>query len=165
MHEYLLWITLAAYAVHVLEEAILDWKKWAIHSLKLTNVNWVYFDIANLAVMFIAISAAMVGWKLPSFGLIIAALMFINGLFFHILPTLLQKKFSPGAITSVLLFMPISLWIYWGAYLDNVLTISTFFFSLLLGGLLMASPIVFMILRERLLISPDEEIKYNINKN
>ena len=83
MHDYLLWLTLAAYAVHVLEEATLNWKAWAINALHLTNVEWSIFDIANMAVMFIAIGAAMIGWKLPAFALIIPALMLINGIFFH----------------------------------------------------------------------------------
>lgn len=150
MHEYLLWITLAAYAIHVLEEATLNWKNWAVHSLKLVNVEWAIFDIANMAVMFIAISAAMVGWKLPAYGLIIPALMLINGLFFHILPTLIQRTFSPGVITATLLFMPISMWIYYEAYLDGVLSWEVVATSLILGGLLMGSPILFLKLREHL---------------
>jgi hypothetical protein len=150
MHEYLLWIPLAAYAIHVLEEATLNWKQWAIQSLKLTNVEWFIFDIANMAVMFIAIAAAMVGWKLPEFALIIAALMFINGLFFHILPTIFQKTFSPGVITATLLFMPISIWVYYGAYQDGLLTLSVLVMSLVLGSLLMASPIFFLKLRNKI---------------
>jgi hypothetical protein len=150
MHEYLLWLPLTAYAVHVLEEATLDWKKWAVHSLKLANVEWAIFDIANAAVMFIAISAAMIGWNLPVFALIIPALMFINGLFFHILPTVKQRIFSPGVITATLLFMPISIWIYAAAYFDGVLTWSVGIGSFILGGLLMASPIIFLKLREKL---------------
>lgn len=150
MHEYLLWITLTAYSVHVLEEATLNWKKWAIGSLNLSNVEWAIFDVANVAVMFIAISTSMIGWKLPALALTIPALMFINGLFFHILPTLLQRKFSPGVITATLLFMPISLWIYYGAYLDGILTWTVAISSLLLGTLLMSSPILFLKLREKM---------------
>ena len=150
MHDYLLWLTLAAYAVHVLEEATLNWKAWAINALHLTNVEWSIFDIANMAVMFIAIGAAMIGWKLPAFALIIPALMLINGIFFHILPTLIQRIFSPGVITAVILFLPISTWIYYAAYLDGVLTWPVAILSLILGGLLMASPIVFLKLRVKL---------------
>ena len=150
MHEYLLWLPLAAYAVHVLEEAVLNWKCWAASSLKLTNVNWAIFDVANLAVMFITIATAMVGWQLPAFALMITALMLINGIFFHILPTLTQGKFSPGVITASVLFVPLSFWIYWAAYNDNVLSIGTFVLSLILGGLLMAAPILFLKLRDKL---------------
>ena len=147
-HQYLIWLTLIAYAVHVLEEAALDWKSWAQNSLKL-NVNWATFDVANLAVMFIGIATAMIGWQLPMVGLIVPALMLINGIFFHILPTLIQRKFSPGTITAVILFLPISIWIYAGAYQDNVLTWTQLIGSLILGGLLMASPIIFLKLRDK----------------
>lgn len=87
MHECLLWLTLAAYAVHVLEEVTLNWKKWAIHCV----------------------------------------------------------------ITATLLFMPISIWIYYGAYLDGILTGYVGVISFILGGLLMASPIVFLKLRPKLM--------------
>lgn len=150
MHEYLLWLTLAAYAAHVLEEGTLDWKTWAVRSLNLPNVEWAIFDMANIAVMFIAIAAAMVGWKLPIFALIIPALMLINGLFFHILPTLLQKTISPGVITAILLFIPISIWVYYGAYQDGKLDALTLIGSLILGGLLMAFPIILLKLRAKL---------------
>ena len=150
MHQYLLWLSLAAYAVHVLEEAILNWKKWAITSLKLTNVEWAIFDVANLAVMFTSIATAMVGWQLPEFALIVAALMLINGIFFHILPTIIQQTLSPGVITATILFLPIGSWIYYGAYQDGVLSWEVCIISLILGGLLMASPIIFLKLREKL---------------
>lgn len=150
MHEHLLWLTLAAYSIHVLEEATLNWKAWAINSLKLANVEWSIFDITNMAVMFIAIASAMVGWKMPAFALIIAALMFINGIFFHILPTFIQRRISPGVITATILLIPISTWIYYGAYQDGVLTWFVGILSFALGGLLMASPIVFLKLRSKL---------------
>ena len=151
MHQYLIWLTLIAYAVHVLEEATLGWKNWAQTSLKL-NVNWTIFDIANLAVMFIAIATAMIGWQLPMVGLIVPALMLINGIFFHILPTFIQRKFSPGTITAIILFLPIGIWVYVGAYQDHVLSWTQLIGSFILGGLLMASPIIFLKLREKIAV-------------
>ncbi|AXA34353.1 HXXEE domain-containing protein [Francisella adeliensis] len=156
-HEYLLWIALAAYSIHVLEELILDWRSWARSSLGLKQMQWSTFYTANAAVMFISISSAMIGWHLPAFGLIIAALMLINGIFFHILPTIFQKNISPGVITSILLFLPISSWIYYGAYLDGVLSISTFTISLILGGLLMASPLIFLKINDRIIKNISKE--------
>ncbi|WP_150465807.1 HXXEE domain-containing protein [Francisella sp. SYW-2] len=149
-HEYLLWIALAAYSVHVLEELSFNWKEWANSTLGLKTLEWNHFYVANSVVMFIAIAAAMVGWKLPAFGLIIAALMYVNGIFFHILPTIVQRKISPGVITATVLFLPVASWIYYGAYLDGVLSLANFTLSLVLGGLLMASPIVFIKLNQKL---------------
>lgn len=152
MHEYLLWMPLAAYCIHILEEATLGWKNWAIQSLKLKQVDWIIFDIANLAVIFITIAAAMVGWRLPAFALIIPALMLINGLFFHILPTIKDKTYSPGVLTASILLIPIAIWVYDGAYQDGMLTWSTAILSFILGGLLMATPIIFLKLREIILV-------------
>ena len=147
-HAYVLWIALAAYAVHVLEEQSLGWKDWAQSCLHLKAISWPTFYVANAAVMVLGISSAMVGWQLPAFGLIIPALQLINGIFFHIAPTLVQRKFSPGVITAVLLFLPISICSYVAAYRDGVLTPGVAAVSLALGGLVMASPIVFLRLKD-----------------
>ncbi len=74
----------------------------------------------------------------------IPALQLINGLGFHIFPTIAQKRFSPGVITAVLLFLPIASWCYYGAYQDGVLTVQNCLLSFLFGGLLMASPFIFL---------------------
>lgn len=110
MHEYLLWISLFAYAIHIFEESTLDWKTWAESTLGLKNLQWTDFYLANAAVVVAGVCAAQVGWQLPAFGLLLPALQLINGLFFHLLPTITYRKFSPGVITSCLLFFPIALW-------------------------------------------------------
>jgi hypothetical protein len=70
-HEYLLWLGLSAYAVHVLEELSFNWKEWAHSSLGLKTLEWNHFYVANAAVMFIGISAAMVGWLVGSLLLLV----------------------------------------------------------------------------------------------
>ena len=77
-------------------------------------------------------------------SLMYPALMLINGIFFHILPTLGQRRFSPGTITAVALFLPVALWTFYGAYKDGVLSGTTLAISLIGGGLLMASPILLL---------------------
>tara|TARA_R110000868_G_scaffold84822_5_gene238928 strand:- start:10347 stop:10814 length:468 start_codon:yes stop_codon:yes gene_type:complete len=149
-HEFILWILPFAYAIHVLEEKILDWKTWASATFPFPGLDWPMFYVANMAVLVGGFAAAFVGWQCPAFALIIAALMLINGLFFHILPTLVQRKFSPGVITSVVLFLPIGIWAYCGAYCDQVLTWPVLIISLVLGGLLMASPFIFFRVKAKL---------------
>jgi hypothetical protein len=146
-HSYILWIAALAYALHVVEEYMFDWKGWAIHVLKLP-VDWVIFALVNGVVIVLGISCSSVGWSLPAFALSLPALMLINATFFHVLPFILTKgRFSPGLGTAVILFYPISLWAYHGAYLDGVLSASTVALSFLIGALLMASPIVMLKLR------------------
>ena len=146
-HAYILWIATFAYALHVVEEYTFDWKGWAENVLKLP-VNWVHFAIVNGVVVVLGISCSQVAWSLPAYSLGLPALMLINATFFHVLPFITTRgRFSPGLGTAVLLFYPIALWAYYGAYLDGVLTPATLTLSLIVGALLMASPIVMLKLR------------------
>jgi len=148
-HAYILWIAALAYTLHVVEEYMFDWKRWAINVLRLP-VDWVVFSLVNGVVIVLGISCSSVGWSLPAYALCLPALMMINATFFHVLPFLATKgRFSPGLGTAVLLFYPISLWAFYGAYRDGVLSISTLILSFIIGALLMASPIVMLKLRLR----------------
>jgi len=107
--DYIFWVALAAYALHILEEYSYDWKTWAQKIMKL-DVDWNTFYITNVIMLFVGIACAEVGWAHPTFSLIFPALMVINALFFHILPYIRSKrKFSPGLITAIFLFLPIGL--------------------------------------------------------
>jgi hypothetical protein len=107
--DYIFWVALAAYALHILEEYNYDWKTWAQKILKL-DVDWNTFYITNAIMLFVGIACAEVNWTHPTFSLIFPALMVINALFFHILPYIRSKrKFSPGLITAIFLFLPIGL--------------------------------------------------------
>jgi hypothetical protein len=39
--------------------------------------------------------------------------MIINALFFHILPAIISKKLSPGLFTSLVLFLPLSIYAFY----------------------------------------------------
>lgn len=146
-HAYILWIATLAYALHIVEEYSFDWKGWALAVMKLP-VNWVHFALVNGVVIVLGISCASVAWQLPEFALCLPALMLINATFFHVLPFLATKgRFSPGLGTAVLLFYPIAIWAYWGAWADGVLTVRVAVWSLLLGAALMATPVVILKLR------------------
>ena len=148
-HEYIIWICVFAYAVHILEEFILNWRDWAESAIGLKNLSWPIFYVVNSGVIVTGISSAMVGWHAPVFALIIPALQLINGIFFHILPTVKQRRFSPGVITATILFLPIASWAYVGAYLDHMLSIQTVALSFVFGGLLMSTPIIFLTIKEK----------------
>lgn len=146
-HSYILWIAAFAYALHVVEEYTFDWKGWAIAVIKLP-VTWVHFALVNGVVVVLGISCSAVGWACPAWALSLPALMLINATFFHVLPFLTTRgRFSPGLGTAVLLFYPIALWAYWGAWQDGILTPGTLALSLLIGAALMASPIIMLKLR------------------
>jgi hypothetical protein len=147
-HEAWLWVALAAYGIHILEEFMFDWKNWANNVLGLP-VDWPGFYVTNGIVVVLGIVAGEIGWRLPAVSLAFAALMLINGFFFHVVPFVAKRKFSPGLITAVILFFPLGGWLYRAAYLDGVLDGASVAVSLLLGAALMASPVVMLKVKDR----------------
>ena len=80
-------------------------------------------------------------------ALIFPAFMLVNALIFHLLPVLVTRIFSPGLFspglcTAMILFLPVTAWLYWGAWQDGVLSVGAVLFSGVMGFLLMLFPIV-----------------------
>ena len=147
-HEIWLWVATAAYGLHALEEFMLDWKTWANKVLKLP-VDWPIFYVVNALVVVLGIIAAEIGWRLPALSLAFPALMLINAVFFHVLPFIVTKKFSPGVISAVVLFLPVGGWLFYGANRDGVLTTTTAIIAVALGAGLMAYPIILLKLKDK----------------
>jgi len=141
------WLSLGAYAIHVAEEFMLDWRGWARGVLKLP-VEWGDFYIVNAVVVVLGIVAAAVADRLPAVALGYSALMLVNATFFHVLPFAVTRgRFSPGLITAILLFYPAGFGAYAAAADQGALSTGALLGSILIGAALMASPIVFLKLR------------------
>ncbi len=147
-HEYILWIATIAYAIHMVEETILDWRGWVGRVLKL-QAEWNEFYIVNAFVIVLGASGAMIGWRRPEVALAFPAFMLVNATLFHILPTLVTRVFSPGVLTAVVLFLPIGGWAYYGAWVDGVLTPLSGAISGLAGFLMMMFPIALQVIKHK----------------
>lgn len=147
--EFVLWLALFAYGLHIMEEHTLNWLQWARSTFKI-DFSWADFYVTNSIVVVAGISLAMVGWRMPEASLAFPAVALVNAVFAHIGPTVIQRRFSPGTITAVVLFLPIGAWSYLGAYLDGVLTVRAAIVSLIAGVLLMAYPFVLFRIKRRL---------------
>lgn len=144
-----LWLVVIVIALHVVEEYILGFNDWLRVAFGL-SVSWELFFLVNAAFMVFAVAGAMLGWRLPEVSLMMPALIGVNGLFFHVGLTVIQFRFSPGAITSVLLFIPVSVWAYYAAYRAGALTKRALVVSLTGGTLSMFYPLLLLLLRMRL---------------
>jgi hypothetical protein len=147
-HEVWLWVATAAYGIHALEEFMFDWKTWANRVLHLP-VTWPDFYVTNSLVIVLGVVAAEVGWKIPEISLAFPALMVINAVFFHIAPFVVTRKFSPGLITAVLLFLPLGVWLFYGADVDGALSTATTVAAFAIGAGLMACPVVMLKLKDK----------------
>lgn len=145
----LLWLAIACYGLHILEEYQLDWRNWARAVIKLP-VEWSDFYVMNALVIVFGIAAANLAAHWPLLALTFPAVMLINATFFHILPVIrTHGRFSPGLFTAVVLFWPVGIACYWRTAADGALGAGTLIGSLMLGAILMASPIVLLKIKAR----------------
>lgn len=147
MHQSIFWLALAAYALHIMEEFFYDWRNWAQRTLRLP-VDWTGFYLTNTVVLFLGVASAGIGWDDPLLALAYPGLMLINGVFFHVVPTLLTKRFSPGLLTACGLFFPIGYFAFQQA-IDRNVPVGTMMLAIGIGALIMAFPIVLLKTKDR----------------
>ena len=138
------WLSMAAYAAHVMEEFTFDWRNWARAVIKLP-VEWSDFYVTNAVVIALGIAQAELAPTLPLAPLVFASLMMINAVFFHIVPFVrMRGRFSPGLITAIVLFFPATLAVWLRAKSDGVVNLQTGMLAIGGGAVLMAYPIVML---------------------
>lgn len=147
-HEYFLWIATLAYGLHIIEEMLFDWRGWARGFLKLP-AEWNEFYVFNAFVILYGCISAIIGWKYPIISLSFPAFMLVNAIFFHLLPVMVSRRFSPGLFTALVLFVPIAGLTYYGASIDNVISIKSISISTLFGVIIMAYPIALQKLKTK----------------
>jgi hypothetical protein len=145
----LAWLSMAVYAIHILEEYTLDWRNWARAVIKLP-VEWRDFYVTNAVVVALGIAQAMLAPSLTLAPLVYASLMLINAIFFHVVPMVRTRgRFSPGVVTAVALFLPTGIAVWRRAALDGALGAGTGAVAVAGGAILMAYPVVMLNLRSK----------------
>ncbi len=108
-------------------------------------VVWPDFYVVNSIVIVTGIATANLAVAAPTLALGFPALMLINAGVFHILPMIRKRgRFSPGAITAVILFLPSGVTCFVAAGRVGVLSVGTGVGAFVIGGLLMATPIMLL---------------------
>lgn len=148
MDSYIFWVLTAAYAAHVMEEYSLDWHGW-VKEIAGIDIPWGDFFVTNMAVIVLGISCGMIGWEVPALSLSFPALMIINGLFFHLLPTVVKRRYAPGTLTAALLFLPLGGYCYCLAWHDRGAGAQDITLSFLGGAVIMAYPLVLQKLKRK----------------
>jgi hypothetical protein len=117
--EWTLWVVAVSCAFHPLEEYLTGWLGWARQTLGIVMPT-TRFLVANAVLVVAALLLARVGWRRPVLSLVIPSATLVNAVFFHILPTIIQRRVSPGLYTAALLYVPFSSWALIGAARDGV---------------------------------------------
>lgn len=138
--EWTLWAVAASCALHATEEYFTGWQRWALETLNIVMPTTRFFVI-NAVLVVAAFCLARVGWRRPALSLVIPAATLVNAVFFHILPTVVQGRVSPGVYTAALLYVPFSSWAFLGAWRDGVPK-RALAVALLAGTLMMTSVVL-----------------------
>jgi hypothetical protein len=113
----LLWLLPAAAGLHIVEEFLFpggfgSWYRSYKQSVS-TSFTPRYLVMINIILVVLCILPllmdAMTGIAL---WLTMASVVFVNALF-HVRGSLTSRKYSPGVVTSVLLYIPLSVYGYW----------------------------------------------------
>jgi hypothetical protein len=138
--EWTLWVVAVSCAFHVAEEYFTGWQEWARETLGIVMPT-TRFVAANTIFVIAALLLARVGWRRPALSLIIPCATLVNAILFHILPTIVQGRVSPGVYTAAILYVPFSSWALIGAARDGVsrTAIAT---ALIAGALMMVSVVL-----------------------
>jgi len=137
--EVLSWLAVAAYALHIMEERILDWHSSMKKSLKLSMDVDSYHVIGRVFLVLGAIAAFIFG-SLPDAARAFAVFLLINTIVFHIWPMARTQTFSPGSWTAILLFLPIAYFTWSVANLPP----SGWILPIIIGAGITAFPILLM---------------------
>lgn len=144
-----LWVLVVAYSAHIMEEFFLNWREWA-ESISKFQLSWTEFFVANFAVIILGFCCALVGYHKPLFSFIFVGLALTNAVFAHLATTIFTRVFSPGLITSLILFIPISLWAYIDALNKNFINLKFILLTLLAGLIVMGYPMALQKIKSKL---------------
>src|SRR5271167_589180 len=95
--DVLAWLAVAAYALHLMEERILNWPESIRKTIKLPIEHENYRIITSVFFILGVIAAILVG-SASVFALGFGVFLLINAVVFHIWPMISTQRFSPGAI-------------------------------------------------------------------
>jgi hypothetical protein len=138
--EHWCWLAIAACALHIVEEFLLDWRGW-VKSVTGIGISQAVFWTLNLLLLALGAGFASVAGRWPVLAMAIPALMLLNATVFHVGAWIwLRGRFSPGIITAILLFYPIAIGCYRSASQSGVLTGWSLVESFLLAAVAMATP-------------------------
>lgn len=146
-----MWLVVAALGLHLLEEFALDVNSWIARVVPIQPLASEFYAVNGAYVIF-GVASAAIGWRMPAVALMTPSLCIVNALFMHILGTVVTGDYSPGLLTSVVLFLPVSLWAFWMAHRDGVLTWRVIVVAAVGGTLLHLYPIILLALRHALAV-------------
>lgn len=130
-YSIILWVNLLVYAINTFEEGFFYTRKKRTFDLE--NVATLF--ISNSSLFIVGFCCAEIQWHYPIIGLMFPSYQFSNATN-KIITSIIDKKFIPGLITSISLSIPASIWTFFGAFKDKILTYEITLGAIILGLIL-----------------------------
>lgn len=140
----LIWLSLAAYSLHMLEEYMLDWPAWA-RKVSGLRIEWSDFYVVNALVILLGLVCAHFGPTVPLLALVFPALMLINAVVHVAGVVIVRGRPFPGIFTAMALFVPLGLACFARAASDGILSAATLWGSVGIALALHATPALLLI--------------------
>lgn len=136
----LIWLMPAVYAVHIVEEYAGGFPAW-VQSIG-GDMTDLAFVLNNALFMAILLGLTTWAWARPSQRSAFFLLCWASGnlfwnFIFHLATTVLYNRYSPGLITAVLLYYPVSLAVARAALREQALNRDAFALAAAVGAALM----------------------------
>lgn len=134
----IIWLLPAAYFLHIIEEYVGGFPAWVTHDVH-GSFDDTDFAVNNFALMLILLTLVYVNFRdsTPLRAVLLAVFASANVFWdslFHLFMTPILDRYSPGLVTSMLLYYPICILVGTIIIKDKILTPRQFALALL-GGL------------------------------
>ena len=143
MH-WVFWAFVGAAVIHVVEE--FGYPGGFLDAMKSLNPKIAPLVTAKVAItinslfLLLCVIGAIIGGRNIVFSLSVASLLFFNALI-HIGGTVKARRYAPGVVSGIVLYLPLSLYAYYLAVEAGELTLAGGIVSGLLGVLYQALPV------------------------
>ena len=146
----IIWLMPAAFAVHIVEEYAGGFAEW-VELVAGAPMPVGAFLLNNAGLMAILLGLTAWAWLRPSRLSAFVLLAWASGnLFwnfvFHLATTVLLDRYSPGLVTAVLLYFPLSIAIAWAALRERMVSRPAF-----VGAVAVGAGLMLLVIQARLL--------------
>jgi hypothetical protein len=141
--QWIFWAIFVSCMLHVIEECVFGFLTWARRAFPrlARGITARWAGIINAIFLLLALLAAALPGLPLALRLAIAALIALNGLL-HVLATIRLRRYSPGLVTGLILYLPLGVLAYVIAARTNTLTAEAAVVSVLLALALHAVPLL-----------------------
>jgi hypothetical protein len=128
-----------AYAIHQIEETFLGFPAWREENLHLSQNLPIPLFFGILMVVYLFYIILHYRWSNKVSGgivlTVILAMQFHNGIY-HLVGTIIFADYSPGLVTSLILYIPLSCLLFYKAYKEELINKTSGVFFLIISGVL-----------------------------